>query len=269
MSQEKQIILCADDYGLNPNISQGIRQLVAMQRLSAVSCMVNVADLALQAQQLLALQAEIDIGLHFNLTEGQFVAHGNKSMPSLMSLLLRSQFRLLSAESIEQELNAQLDKFEQAFGRLPDFIDGHQHVHHLPIVRKVLLKVYQRRLKQNGSYIRCVFPSLVSNQKLKAWVLTLTGAYRFKRLLLQQQIPHNACFGGIYDFSEQSNYPSLVRNFLAQAPNGSLMMCHPGLQSTDSIAKARLAEYAYLSGESFQQDCEQYQVRLCRYQALE
>lgn len=268
MSQEKQIILCADDYGLNPHISQGIRQLVAMQRLSAVSCMVNVADLTLQAKQLLALRADIDIGLHFNLSEGQFLVDNNKSMPSLMRLLLRSQLRLLSATFIEQELNAQLDKFVQAFGRLPDFLDGHQHVHHLPIVRKVLLKVYQQRLKQHGSYIRCVSPSLVTKQTLKAWVLNLTGAYRFKKLLLRQQIPHNACFGGVYDFSECGNYPNLVRNFLAQAPHGSLMMCHPGLQSTDAITRARLAEYAYLSGECFQQDCKRYGVRLCRYQEL-
>lgn len=268
MIQEKQIILCADDYGLNPNISQGIRQLVAMQRLSAVSCMVNVINLAQQAKQLLELRAEIDIGLHFNLTEGYFVADRNKPMPSLMKLLLRSQFRLLSAKFIEQELNAQLDKFEQAFGRLPDFIDGHQHVHHLPRVREVLLKVYQKRLKQNGSYIRSVFPSLGYTHRLKAWILALTGAYHFKQLLLRDQIPHNPCFGGIYDFSDQTDYASLVNRFLAQAPSGSLMMCHPGLQATkaiDPIAGARSKEYGYLMSESFKQDCERYQIKLSRF----
>jgi predicted glycoside hydrolase/deacetylase ChbG (UPF0249 family) len=271
MIQEKKIILCADDYGLNPSISQGIRQLVTKQRLSAVSCMVNMPDIQQQAKQLIDLQANIDIGLHFNLTEGSYAMLSSKQMPSLGKLLLRSQLRLLSVNFIEQELNAQLDKFEQAFARLPDFIDGHQHVHHLPVVRAALLKVYQKRLRQQGSYVRCVVPSINYTSRLKSWVLALTGAFGFKKLLVQHQIPHNLCFGGVYDFSEWANYADLVRNFLAQAPSGSLMMCHPGLeiaQATDSINHARLKEYAYFTSENFEQACEQYRVRLCRYQAL-
>ncbi len=43
------------------------------------------------------------------------------------------------------EIEAQIDAFEQATGRRPDFIDGHQHVHGLPGVRKALIAVLAAR----------------------------------------------------------------------------------------------------------------------------
>ena len=34
------MVLCADDYGLTPGISAGIRELLSMGRVSATSCLV-------------------------------------------------------------------------------------------------------------------------------------------------------------------------------------------------------------------------------------
>jgi chitin disaccharide deacetylase len=42
---------------------------------------------------------------------------------------------------LEGEISSQLQKFITAFGRLPDFIDGHQHVHLFPQIREALLTV--------------------------------------------------------------------------------------------------------------------------------
>ncbi len=39
----------------------------------------------------------------------------------------------------------QLDLFEAALGYPPDHIDGHQHVHALPVVRQALIDVVARR----------------------------------------------------------------------------------------------------------------------------
>lgn len=271
MVTEKHIILCADDYGLTNGISQGIRQLVAKQCLTAVSCMVNTADLALQAKQLLKLGADIDIGLHFNLTEGYFLTAQYKPMPKLPILLLKSHLRLLSEKFIEAELTAQLNRFEQAFGKSPDFIDGHQHVHHLPQIRNVVLKVYKQRLQTQGCYLRSVYPMLKQSEyRLKSGILTLTGGYQFKQLLQQQGILHNTYFSGIYDFSPQTNYAELMSGLLAQAPTGTLVMCHPGLvpdDANDGIAHARSQEYAYLASQNFKQDCQRYQVKLSRWPA--
>ena len=233
--------------------------------------MVNASHFAEQAKKLQELDADIDIGLHFNLTQGQFLSQTKKTMPSLTTLLASSQLRLFTLAKVEQELHAQLDEFIHAFGKMPDFIDGHQHVHHLPIIRKALLMVYQTRLSHQQVYLRSIYPNWVSNDYvLKARILKLTGAYGFKRLLQEHAIPHNPHFLGIYDFI-QADYRNLFSQFLTQARQGSLLMCHPGLNhddSSDPIASARIREYAYLASEMFLTDCQSQQINWVRFRDL-
>lgn len=68
MTHFKNIILCADDFGLNSGISQGILKLARGNRISAVSCMVNAPDFHIHGQELLSLN-KIQPGLHFNRGE--------------------------------------------------------------------------------------------------------------------------------------------------------------------------------------------------------
>jgi len=49
--------------------------------------------------------------------------------------------RRLKSELLTIEIATQVSAFVMAFGRLPDFLDGHQHVHLLPQVRDAFLKV--------------------------------------------------------------------------------------------------------------------------------
>lgn len=262
MTEAKQIILCADDYGLNKAVAQGIRQLIAMKRLSATSCMVNMPNFKQEAEALLALNSKVQMGLHFNLTEGQFLSVPGNKLFSLTELLVKTHLRLITADLIRQEFNAQLDAFLEAFGRLPDFIDGHQHVHQFPVIRKVLLDVYQQRLAKHQVYIRSTYPAFsVSKYWLKALVLALTGGIALKHSLVKLKIPHNAYFAGIYDFAKNSNYPRLFKQILQQVKPNTLIMCHPGLaESDDAIAEARKKELAYFLSDEFVATCERLEV---------
>src|SRR5690349_9878789 len=82
----KTVILCADDYGQNAAISQAIIELIKKNRLSATSCMVTSPDWLTQAKQLNSFNNQLDIGLHFNLTEGNFLSTQQPlfSLPELM-----------------------------------------------------------------------------------------------------------------------------------------------------------------------------------------
>src|SRR6185312_11376957 len=106
---KKCIVLCADDYGQAPAISQGIINLIEKGRLSATSCMVNSDYWAEHAKWLLPYQQQIDIGLHFNLTEGRALSkeyqsrHGDH-FQALGQVLRRAFTRSLSQAVIEAEL---------------------------------------------------------------------------------------------------------------------------------------------------------------------
>ena len=55
---------------------------------------------------------------------------------------------------LRTEIAAQLDTFTQALGRAPAYIDGHQHVHQLPVVRTLLLEEIARRYPAAALWLR-------------------------------------------------------------------------------------------------------------------
>ncbi len=274
----KKVVLCADDYGQNEAISQAIIALIAKNHLSATSCMTNAPDWPMHAQWLVPFKQQVDVGLHFNLTEGSPVSaklmrsHG---FLSLSSLLLKAYSRRLDTVAIEAELHAQLDRFVQAVGQLPHFIDGHQHIHQLPQIRHVLFKVYEERLKhQGGCYLRCVYEpqfSAVRQRResyVKRLILQKLGAKNFFYEVVEQHIPHNSSFAGVYRFVNAKQYAELFPYFLAGIQSGGIIMCHPGLMSqhsNDAIAQARGFEFEYLTSDRFTEDCMAQGVELARF----
>ena len=262
---KKRIVLCADDYGQAPEISQAIIHLLQANRLSAVSCMVNTPYWFQHAQWLNEYCSSANIGLHFNLTHGNPLSQTYRDVQGEMFLslphLMRSAFfRRLSLTAIAAECHAQIDSFQQAMGFLPHFIDGHQHVHQFPVIREAVVQVYQQRLK--NAYIRLVNHSLNMNAilNLKKMIIYATGTRALKRLLASHHIPHNSSFAGIYSFSKAHSYRRIFQQFLKDICSRGLIMCHPGLAAAttteDVIADARFHEYQYLISDQFLRDCE-------------
>lgn len=267
----KSIILCADDYGQSDEISEGIIELIARQRLSATSCMTNMPDWASHGAVLKALPQHFAVGLHFNLTHGRSLTAaeelgGNSDLPSLFQLLCNTHFRKLNSEVIRAELNAQLDQFIDVMGKLPDFIDGHQHVHQFPVIRDTLINIYQQRFAEHPAYIRQVStPYSQGPFKLKRFVLNWTGAKTLEKKLQQYKIPHNSSFSGIYDFNPKRNYRDLFKLFCQCVANNGLIMCHPGIESqdkSDDIHHTRFQEYHYFASDDFKEDCAAFQIEL-------
>lgn len=275
----KSIILCADDYGQTTAISQAIIQLLQQKRLSATSCMTTSPFWQLHSQWLKSPNIQADIGLHINLTEGKPLSplmldrFGN-NFPKLSELLMKTHLKRIDFNVIFAEVNAQIDEFERNMGFLPHFIDGHQHVHQLPIIRDVVLKIYDTRLRQDSHcYVRCiddqhVFFRIKDDAYIKRCIIQLSGASAFKKQLQLRKIPHNTSFAGIYNFKNVKSYSQIFFTFLKQIKNNGLIMCHPGLKSdrsdNDPIFYSREEEYRYFLSDAFLEVCQQQHVVLKR-----
>ncbi|MBA2648321.1 MAG: ChbG/HpnK family deacetylase [Legionella sp.] len=263
MPHLKPIHLCADDFGLNPGVSRGILTLIEHKRISATSCMVNMPGFKSHASALLDLRHSVRVGLHFNLTEGQLLTGGRCF--GLKELLIKSHIRNLDSSKITQEFHHQLDSFVQIMGFLPNFIDGHQHVHQFPLIRTLILNYYAAHLQAHNIAIRSTFPTVHGKAyKFKTHLMAWTGGRALQAQLKKRHIPHNPYFAGIYDFTDYSDYPVLFRQWLAETPAHSLIMCHPGEPSsqTDIISITRKLEMDYLMSEPFLKDCQDHQVRI-------
>src|SRR3546814_19482765 len=66
--QEKRIVICADDFGMNPAIDAGILELAGARRLNATTCMALGPSFAASAPAL-AANPGLQAGLHLNFTE--------------------------------------------------------------------------------------------------------------------------------------------------------------------------------------------------------
>jgi predicted glycoside hydrolase/deacetylase ChbG (UPF0249 family) len=268
----KRIILCADDYGQNSAISQAIVELFKGNRLSATSCLVTSPDWPTHAQWLEPFKTTKEIGLHFNLTEGALLT--GKATP-LTQLILKANLHLITKADIINELNAQLDQFTTIFQQLPHYIDGHQHIHQLPVVRDALFEVYEQRLRQSGAYLRCTYNpnNLFRFQNvayIKQLIIQLCGGFRFQSELKRRHIPHNQTFAGIYNFDQADQYAELFPLFLDHVSDTGMIMVHPGFSESenDAIAASRPTEYTYLNSPQFLLDCANKNIELVRFQDL-
>ncbi|MEO8544122.1 MAG: ChbG/HpnK family deacetylase [Burkholderiaceae bacterium] len=252
--------LCTDDFGLSPGIAQGIAQLAQAGRISAVSCITNVSGWSRDALLLPAFPRTVGMGLHLNLTEGvplsTQLARVWPRLPSLPRLLVQTHLRLAPRQALQREIAAQWHAFVAATGRAPDFVDGHQHVHHLPVVRDALMAVLDTLPVRPA--VRSTARVLGRAHAFKRWLIAATGGRALGRQLVRRALPHNGALLGVYDF-HNTDYRALMQSWLGDLPpQGGLVFCHPGalsgLDAHDAIAAARGRELAYLSSDAFVQD---------------
>ena len=258
------IWLCADDYGISAGVNLAIRDLVVRGRLNATSVMV-VAP-ACHRSEALALDAlnstarRVATGLHVTLTapfrplSRDFRAHA-AFMP-LGATVRHAFLRRFDQSSLVAELEAQLNGFRELFGRAPDYIDGHHHVHLLPQVRDAVLTVTKQRapnawIRQCGRGV----PLIKKIADYKGFFLDLLSR-DFQRRACAAGLRTNPAFAGTYEFHDDADFAQLFPRFLDRLGDGSVVMCHPGfvdaqLQRLDPLTTLREREYAFLAGDSF------------------
>lgn len=269
MNAARTLTLCADDFGLTPGISSGISDLARARRLSWVSCLTNGAHWQASAAIAADWPASAELGLHINLTEGRPLSPALAKLwphfPALRVLMARAYLGRLPGSALQLEIEAQLAAFRAAVGSVPRFVDGHQHVHHLPGVRELVLGLVAgidpRPVVRNTAHI------LGQGFQLKRWVIASSGARGLRRELLRGNFAHNTCLLGVYDFRAR-DYGRLMRGWLARLPaQGGVLFCHPARPEdgfSDLTTAARLREFAYLSGDRFLEDLAQANVTLAR-----
>lgn len=250
----KNITLCADDFALHPAVDAAVLELAALGRLSATSCMTTAPGWRTAARALPAVRDQLDLGLHFNLTEG----HGVAPDTPITRILSQAYTARLSATALRDAWRRQLDAFEDALGMPPVYVDGHQHVHQLPGVRTALLAELQTRYGDRGMalpWVRSTAPAGRLWRDPKASIIALLGGWSSTRRLQRLGVPHNHGFGGVYGFDAPTPeaYGSHMAQWLAQLQSGSLMMCHPATAPVegDAIGAQRAVEYAYLRSDAF------------------
>ena len=260
----RRAVLCADDFAQTRETVEGILSLVDSGRLSAVSCMVESPLWADAGVRLRSRPQTFDIGLHFNLTH-DFSGKGHRAAAFPFTILECYMGRINGA-AIERRLTRQLEQFEEVIGRPPDFVDGHHHVHQLPVIRDVLISVLRARGLASTIAVRTTVPAIFRG--FKGTIIAGLGGRKLRAALRAEGIRHNTDFAGAYDFSSFTTFSNEMWHWLEDLQDGGLIVCHPArsqLANGDPIADARLEEYAHLNSHSFLSTVRHRGVQLVRF----
>ena len=281
-SATTSLMVNADDFGISVESARCIIELAQASRVQSTSCLVTASEWRDCAVLLRDAPPTLQSGLHFNLSQGLPLSAELRrvwpQLPGLASLLLRAHLRQLPLQAIAQEWQAQWECFIDATGRAPHFVDGHQHVIHLPGVREVVLDTLSATFGgqhagqhadqpagQPSTPCRNTGQVVGAGHAFKRWVIARSGGRALLQELIGRGIAHNAALVGVYDFGD-ADYRSLVQRWLAAVPDeGAMLFCHPGAAPHtpgDAIAEARVREAAYLASSAFADDLAAADVSL-------
>lgn len=239
----KRCVVSADDYALSAGVDEAILALIDQGVLTATSCLTGSPRWAEAARSLRRLRSGVaDLGVHVDLTEFERVA------PSHAGLVAACITRSVNGPVLRAILKGQFERFEEALGRAPDYVDGHRHVHQLPIVRDALVELLAQRYPARPPWVRVSLPGAGA-----PWKAKLIGALGGAGLAAQcgrAQVPHSRRLHGIYDFSaDLASHRARLGRWLARMEDGDALMCHPATRAepADPIGAARRNEFDVLS----------------------
>jgi predicted glycoside hydrolase/deacetylase ChbG (UPF0249 family) len=262
----RQFWLCADDYGIAPGVNDAIRDLIMRGRLNATSVMVATPGFhrsdAVSLGILNSGERRVAIGLHVTLTapfkplSASYAPTREGAFLPLPAMFRAATLRRLDGGKLVQEIGAQLQAFTAAFGREPDFIDGHQHVHLFPQVRDAFL-VAAKEAAPHAWVRQCgrVAPLPRRLADPKALLLDILSL-EFRKRAAAVGLRTNPAFAGAYDLRAAPNFAALFPRFLDRMPEDGVVMCHPGhvdaeLERLDSLTTQREREYAFFASDAF------------------
>jgi len=130
------LIITADDYGKTRHTTDSILKCFSNKRITSASAMVFMEDSVRAAS--LAVKSSLEVGLHLNFTL-PFNAcniplalrkHQNRIVSYLTKhKLAQVIYNPFLADSFSFLFLAQQEEFIRLYGKLPDFINGHHHMH--------------------------------------------------------------------------------------------------------------------------------------------
>jgi predicted glycoside hydrolase/deacetylase ChbG (UPF0249 family) len=273
--------LCADDYALTPGVSRGILELLGAGRLTAVSVMTTQQEWRIAARELPPFTASADIGLHLNLTLGSplgamrgFAPSG--TFPSLGRVVRSALLGRLPLPELAGEIGRQIDAFAEHLGRLPDYVDGHQHVHVLPGIREVLLHTLVEKRLSGRIWLRdpADRPRAILARNMWRKALAVAAlAIGFRSQARARRFELNQGFSGFSDFDPASDYAATFAASLRSLGPKHLIMCHPGyaddtLACLDPATTSREVELAFFRSPSFGEVLESASAELVRLSQL-
>ena len=289
----KQLIVNADDFGLTKNVNRGILDAHREGIVTSTTLLAN--GMAFESAVAAGKRFHrLGIGVHLNLTEGKPVADA-RHIPTLVDrggrlhlapprLWAGIALGQVSLSDIEVELRAQVRKVIRA-GIRPTHFDGHKHVHVLPRVSDIIIRLArefripavrcpaEQNAHASGPLLHRRFSRISTVKQYLVSRAVSDQARNFRKKLAQVGLVSPTYFQGL----SRTGFldASAIREILGNLPPGtSELMCHPGyadeaLQKTATrLQESREREVEILTDTTIRNLVASQGIRLIDYAFL-
>ncbi len=175
---QPKVLVSVDDFGISKEANKNILTLIASNKIDRVSVMMNGILTTEEVQILLESGVKLDIHL-----DRKHIIHENRKLADgfwrrFIEFIWSYFFGSNRPSRVELVWHNQLRKFESIFGKKPDGLNAHEHVHYFPPYFRVLLRIAE---EYDISYIRLGYKN-TKNYTLVAFVINLLGSLNRKSL---------------------------------------------------------------------------------------
>ncbi len=289
----KNLIVNADDLGWTGGVNRGIAEAHRRGLVMSTSLLANgraFSDGIVIAQN----NPDLGVGVHLNLSDGPSTAPP-ASVKSLLNeageleggpetWLMKIAKRRLLSEEVEREWDAQIQKVRDA-GVQPSHLDGHKHVHMLPGLFEIALRLAKKhgiraiRVSHEDSKLRAIL-SEGKNQKTSTLVKQGVQARGLKLLARDaKDMAHRAGIATTDYFCGIAQTGVLMRQgverLLQILPDGTTeLMCHPGYadeelrQTRTRLQDSRQTELAILTDAAIRKLVATQGIRLINFKDM-
>ncbi len=181
-SNRKKIVVSADDFGRSELANRNILSLAKAGKLDRVAVMVERDYLAGEdIEDLKNTGVSLDIHLELPHTKNRKRNPRHKVMRRGLDFLLHCALRRNGGKKIQHEWEAQIEKFRELFGKLPDGINSHEYIHFFPPYFKAAVDLAEKhkigfvRFGKNGP-----IPKKSRVSKILGWLHKMNNR-KFKR----------------------------------------------------------------------------------------
>mgnify|MGYP001245500160 CR=1 FL=1 len=245
-----RVIVNADDFGAFRCVSRGIVDAAQDGVVRATGVMACAPDLEWHVR-LLEEIPHVDVGVHLDLTRGPPLTEELRlhalwrggNAPSAARVIAAVLRGALATSVVEEEWRAQIRRC-RSFGIVPRFLNSHEHVHALPALHAVALRL---AAEHGIRHVRVPRPAEPASYESAA-------AFRHAALAFVCRGARDV--GGVaarpflgLAASGRLDVPALLAHIDTAARLGASsgrvpeLMCHPGRFDADEVREPRLLRY--------------------------
>jgi predicted glycoside hydrolase/deacetylase ChbG (UPF0249 family) len=224
----------ADDFGETLEITAGIRQAIEAGVVTSTSVMVNMPGTAEALLSAPKLAQQASFGVHLNLCEGKPLTRGatltdeNGQFLRKRTLAAHALTGKLSLSHLEAEVSAQIAMLRDAGVRI-SHLDGHKHLHQLPIVCSAVANVLPRfgiervRITRLGSWKKVRGASLLAREMAARHAARVFGRAGLRSPVRTVDLRELLC----------ADAPAPLERPPSDGPAPIEICCHPGTPAAD------------------------------------